>query len=1140
MLMLASCSDTDFGLWTPDQKQVTKEKLPSRIMSAAWSSDGAMLALGMINGQVSIRNQQAEEIAKFERKAPVWCLAFLPDMAPPKAAAGPPGTNGGNMTAGNAQPSNPSDTNDVLAVGCWDKTYSLYRVGQGSCKQQTEKNLKYFPLSMTYASNSATKSSYVVITGSNKKTTLYSKEGARLTDIITRDSWLWSGDCNGESEMIILGSSNGAIECVKMNFEAVHALYRDRYAYRENLTEVIVHHLVTDKKVRIKCKDLIQNLSLYKNKLAVQLSDRVCIYESNVDDTVDMHFKLRKEKIMIKDSREGEGTNNATNLMAVTSNNLVLCVGHMVELYAFDGVRLRVWTMDSRVNCIRVDGGPDGREGLLVGLQGGSVHKIYIDNPFPLEVTKRPAPIVQLDINIYRTVLTVVDSSNTLHVIDLRTQEVLYSAPNVLSACFNTEVEDLICLTSVDMTISVLSGISISNLSTDGAAPKTVGKLSTPELQEQHINGSALGFRGQKIFCLHRGGIVGVDVPQGMNMQRALENNNYQKAYKIACLGATEADWKLLAMKAMRSNQLGIAKNAFGRLKDTKFLSLIDSIARIGPSQAQPAAASKSESSSEPSGRRIRLMDNAAKPVANAAAAAPTATTALDANWLAELMAYEGHHQEAAKVYARAGKLDEAIRLFTDLRRWEDAKMFARNAGQTDVSHLTVQQAKWLQEINDWKGSSELFVSMGQYYNAAKIIGDNEDVGWQDAMLEVVRSCPPENVETLEYCGEKFCSLENTQYACETYTKLKDISKLMALYAKRQMWNEAAKLADENEGKFDVTIFLSYAEWLVSQDRYEEAMKAFRKSKRHDLARKLLEELTNNAVAESRFKDAAYYYWLLSKESETDDSNDDAEKERALLLHEYEHKADLYFAYANVHSFVTDPFTSQQPEMLFQVSRFIINSLGSAEVTPFGISKASTLYTLARQAMILGCFKLARHAYDRLSKLQIPPRKVDEVEVDMLLVQAKPVRDAPDHLPVCYRCSSTNPLLNPFTNKLARGDVCTNCGHPFVRSFINFDILPLVEFVPEPSISDEEAIDLIRQPPTTQFMSSKGSSKPSKKRGGGGGGWRETKDGEADTLTFDDGGGADEEDAVHEALGVNLGEKDLFTRCLNLTLEKQV
>ena len=44
-------------------------------------------------------------------------------------------------------------------------------------------------------------------------------------------------------------------------------------------------------------------------------------------------------------------------------------------------------------------------------------------------------------------------------------------------------------------------------------------------------------------------------------------------------------------------------------------------------------------------------------------------------------------------------------------------------------------------------------------------------------------------------------------------------------------------------------------------------------------------------------------------------------------------------------------------------------------------------------------------------------------------------------------------------------DVCTSCGHPFVRSFLNFEVLPLIEFVPEASISDEEALDLIKEFP---------------------------------------------------------------------------
>lgn len=35
-------------------------------------------------------------------------------------------------------------------------------------------------------------------------------------------------------------------------------------------------------------------------------------------------------------------------------------------------------------------------------------------------------------------------------------------------------------------------------------------------------------------------------------------------------------------------------------------------------------------------------------------------------------------------------------------------------------------------------------------------------------------------------------------------------------------------------------------------------------------------------------------------------------------------------------------------------------------------------------------------------------------------------------------------------NPLPWGDACTTCGHPFVRSFFNFEVLPLVEFEPEP------------------------------------------------------------------------------------------
>ena len=116
-----------------------------------------------------------------------------------------------------------------------------------------------------------------------------------------------------------------------------------------------------------------------------------------------------------------------------------------------------------------------------------------------------------------------------------------------------------------------------------------------------------------------------------------------------------------------------------------------------------------------------------------------------------------------------------------------------------------------------------------------------------------------------------------------------------------------------------------------------------------------------------------------------------------------------------------------------------------------------------------GAFKLARYAYDKLLRMKLPDAWRDEVDVDALTIGAAPLRDKSDLLPVCYRCGASNALLNP-ANSHSQGtsihrDVCTSCGHPFVRSFLNFEVLPLIEFVPEASISDEEALDLIKEFP---------------------------------------------------------------------------
>jgi intraflagellar transport protein 122 len=74
-------------------------------------------------------------------------------------------------------------------------------------------------------------------------------------------------------------------------------------------------------------------------------------------------------------------------------------------------------------------------------------------------------------------------------------------------------------------------------------------------------------------------------------------------------------------------------------------------------------------------------------------------------------------------------------------------------------------------------------------------------------------------------------------------------------------------------------------------------------------------------------------------------------------------------------------------------------------------------------------------------------------------MRSKPYTDKDINMPVCYRCMNSNPLTN------LKGDKCNTCSHPFVRSPISYDILPLIEFQPDKEIDIDRAMELIRMSP---------------------------------------------------------------------------
>ncbi|KAF2984693.1 hypothetical protein EK904_012410 [Melospiza melodia maxima] len=925
------------GLWSPEQKSVSKHKTSSRITCCSWTNDGQYLALGMFNGIVSIRNKNGDEKVKIERpggsSSPVWSICWNPSR---------------------------DERNDILAVADWGQKLSFYHL---SGKQiGKDRVLNFDPCCISYF----TKGEYLLLGGSDRQVSLFTRDGVRLGTVGEQSSWVWTCKVKPDSNYVAVGCQDGTISFYQLIFSTVHGLYKDRYAYRDNMTDVIVQHLITEQKVRIKGRELVKKIAIYKNRLAIQMPEKILIYELYTDDSADMYYRV-KEKIIKKFE---------CNLLVVCSDHIILCQEKRLQCLSFSGVKEREWLMESLIRYIKVIGGPPGREGLLVGLKNGQILKIFVDNALAIVLLKQATAVRCLDMSASRSKLAVVDENDTC------------LEPNANSVAWNTQCEDMLCF----------SGGGYLNI-----------KASNFPVHQQKLQGFVVGYNGSKIFCLHVFSMSAVEVPQSAPMYQYLERKMFKEAYQIACLGVTDADWRELAMEALEGLEFETAKKAFTRVRDLRYLELISSI----------------------EDRKKHGENN-------------------QELFLADVYAYQGKFHEAARLYKRSGHESLALEMYSDLRMFEHAKEFLGSGDPKDTKMLIKKQADWAKDINEPKAAVEMYLSAGEHMKAIEISGSH---GWVDMLIEIARKLDKAEREPLAKCAFYFKQLDNPGYAAETYMKVGDLKALVQLHVETHRWEEAFALSEKHP-EFKDEVYVPYAQWLAESDRFEEAQKAFHRAGRQGEAVRVLEQLTHNAVLESRFNDAAYYYWMLSMQClDIAQENEGQQTEMLQKFHHFQHLAEVYHVYHFIQRYTEEPFSFHLPETLFNISRFLLHSL--TKETPLGISKVNTLLALAKQSKALGAYKLARHAYDKLQGLQIPDRFQKSVELGSLTIRSKPFHDSEELVPLCYRCSTNNPLLNNL------GNVCINCRQPFVFSASSYEVLHLVEFYLEDGITDEEAVALI-------------------------------------------------------------------------------
>ena len=156
---------------------------------------------------------------------------------------------------------------------------------------------------------------------------------------------------------------------------------------------------MTETRVKIRCRDYIKKIAIYKDRLAVQLPEKIIIYAIQPDDPFDMKYKAHK---MINKRID-------CNNLFVTSQNLVLVFEKKIQLLAFTGILTKEWILESFIRYVKVISGPPKKESLLIGLQNGVVMRIFLDNAFPIPIVKQTTSIALVDINADKSKLVVVD-----------------------------------------------------------------------------------------------------------------------------------------------------------------------------------------------------------------------------------------------------------------------------------------------------------------------------------------------------------------------------------------------------------------------------------------------------------------------------------------------------------------------------------------------------------------------------------------------------------------------------------------------------------------------------------------------------------------------------------------------------------
>ena len=77
---------------------------------------------------------------------------------------------------------------------------------------------------------------------------MFTSEGIKLFTVCEKDSWVLCAKHRPNSNFVAVGCQDGTVCVFQLVISTVHGLYKEKYAYRANMTDVIIQNLISDTK----------------------------------------------------------------------------------------------------------------------------------------------------------------------------------------------------------------------------------------------------------------------------------------------------------------------------------------------------------------------------------------------------------------------------------------------------------------------------------------------------------------------------------------------------------------------------------------------------------------------------------------------------------------------------------------------------------------------------------------------------------------------------------------------------------------------------------------------------------------------------------------------------------------------------